>query len=338
MSRVLRLLAVLAGAVVLSAAYNLTVSAALQHRYPPPGRIYKVNGYGMHLYCTGDGAPTVIVEAGLGNDFIAWQKVQPEVAKFTRVCTYDRAGLGWSDDQPDPHDAKHIAQQLHALLQAAGENAPIVLVGASAGGFYARQFVSDYPQQVAGMVFSDSSVPDQVRDLPNGAWTPDNARKIHRDNMWDLIKQSSGWARLHGECAGDVEKELDAWRDLARAEACRPAYARAGLGEWDEFWHSAAQAAEAHCCGDIPLVIVSRDPDLPKAGRSAESIAVDPIWNGLQESLKRLSPQSRRIIARGSGHHVMIDRPEVVIAAAREVVIEVRERRKGAALGTTVVE
>jgi len=85
-------------------------------------------------------------------------------------------------------------------------------------------------------------------------------------------------------------------------------------------------------------VIISRDPDRPKAGRSAESIAVDPIWNGLQESLKRLSPQSRRIIARGSGHHVMIDRPDVAIAAAREVIIEIREHRKGVAPGTTVVE
>jgi len=329
---VLIAIVVLAGAVVLPAAYNLAVSAALQHRYPPPGTIYKVNGYAMHLYCTGAGAPTVIVEAGLGNDFITWQKVQPEVAKFTRVCTYDRAGLGWSDDQPDPHDAKHIAQQLHALLQTAGENGPIVLVGASAGGFYARQFVSDYPQQVAGMVFSDSSVPDQVRDT-TGAWTPEKARRIHRDNMWDLIKESSGWARLRGECTGDVEKGLDAWRDLARAKACRPAYARSGLAEWDEFWHSAAQAAEAHCCDDIPLVIVSRDPDRPNPGWSGE-----PFWNGLQESLKRLSPQSRRVIARGSGHHVMIERPDVVIAAGREVVIEVREHRKGAAPGTTIVE
>jgi len=329
---------VLGGAVMLSAAYNLAVSTALQHRYPPPGTIYKVNGYAMHLYCAGAGAPTVIVEAGLGNDFIQWQKVQPEVAKFTRVCTYDRAGLGWSDDQPDPHDAKHIAQQLHSLLQTAGENGPIVLVGASAGGLYARQFVSDYPQQVAGMVFSDSSVPDQVRDTPNGAWTPEKARQIHHEAMWDLIKQSTGWARLRGGCKGDVEKGLDPWRDLARAEACRPEYARSGLSEWDEFWNSAAQATEAHCCGDIPLVIVSRDPDRPKPGRSAESVAVDPIWNGLQESLKRLSPQSRRVIARGSGHHVMIERPDVVIAAVREVVIEVRERRKAAAPGTTVVE
>ena len=260
MSRVsLLLVGGLAAMVALSATYNLAVPAVLQHRYPPPGAIYKVNGYAMHLYCTGAGAPTVIVEAGLGDDFIGWQKVQPEVAKFTRICTYDRAGLGWSDDRPEPHDAKHIAQQLHALLQAAGENGPIVLVGASAGGFYARQFVSDFPQLVAGMVFSDSSVPDQVRDIPGGAWTPEEARQVHHDAMWDLINQSTGWARLRGQCQGEVEKGLDTWRDVARAEACRPAYARSGLAEWDEFWHSADEAAEARCCGNIPLA--AREPE-----------------------------------------------------------------------------
>ena len=326
------------GLVALSALYNLAAVAVLQHLYPPPGRIYKVNGYGMHLYCTGTGAPVVIVEAGLGNDFVSWQKVQPEVAKFTRVCTYDRAGLGWSDDQPVPHDAEHIARQLQALLNTAGENPPLVIVGASAGGFYARQFVSEFPQQVAGLVFSDSSVPAQVRDMPTGAWTAEKARQIHRDNMWDLIKQSTGWARLRGECKGDVEPGLDAWRNLARAGACRPAYARSGLAEWDEFWHSADQAAQAHCCGGIPLVVVSQDPDRPTPGWDARRIAGQPIWNRLQESLKALSPRSRRIIARGSGHHVMIDRPDVVIGAIRQVVTDVREHRTDPATGTTIIE
>jgi len=339
MSRVsLLLVGGLAAVVALSATYNLAVPAVLQHRYPPPGAIYKVNGYAMHLYCTGAGAPTVIVEAGLGDDFIGWQKVQPEVAKFTRICTYDRAGLGWSDDRPEPHDAKHIAQQLHALLQAAGENGPIVLVGASAGGFYARQFVSDFPQLVAGMVFSDSSVPDQVRDIPGGAWTPEEARQVHHDAMWDLINQSTGWARLRGQCQGEVEKGLDTWRDVARAEACRPAHARSGLAEWDEFWHSADEAAEARCCGNIPLVIVSRDPDWRKPGWGAQTIAAQPIWNKLQESLKALSPQSRRIIARGSGHHVHIDRPDVAIAAIGQVVNDVRQHKPDPQVGTTVMQ
>lgn len=346
LSRMKRVILILVGGlaavVALSATYNLGVSAVLQHRYPPPGAIYNVNGYAMHVYCTGAGAPTVIVEAGLGDDFIGWQKVQPEVAKFTRICTYDRAGLGWSDDTPDPHDAKHIARQLHALLRAAGENEPIVLVGASAGGFYARQFVADFPQQTAGMVFSDSSVPDQIRDIPNGAWTPEAARQTHHDSMLDLIRESTGWARLSGQCKGDVEQGLDAWRNLARAEACRPAYSRAGLGEWDEFWHSADEAAEAHCCGNIPLVIVSRDPEWRNPRwdpqRDAQHIAAQPIWNKLQESLKALSPQSRRIIARGSSHHVMIDRPDVVVAATRQVVNDIREHKPDPQVGTTVVQ
>jgi pimeloyl-ACP methyl ester carboxylesterase len=329
---------VLAAIVAFSGAYNLLVSAVLQHRYPPPGNIYSINAYAMHVYCTGSSAPTVVVEEGLGDDFITWQRVQPEVAGFTRICTYDRAGLGWSDDRPEPHDAKHIAQQLHALLQAAGENGPIVLVGASVGGFYARQFVSDFPQLVVGMVFSDSSVPDQDRHIPGGGWTPEEARQTHHDAMWDLINQSTGWARLRGQCKGEVEKGLDAWRDVARAEACRPTYARSGLAEWDEFWHSADQAAEARCCANIPLVIVSRDPDWRKPGWDAQTIAAQPIWNKLQESLKALSPQSRRIIARGSGHHVNIDRPDVVVAAIRQVVDDVRQHKPDPQVGTTVVQ
>ena len=333
---------VLAAIVAFSGAYNLLVSAALQHRYPPPGRVYSVNGYAMHLYCTGSAAPMVVVEEGLGDDFISGQRVQPEVAKLTRICTYDRAGLGWSADRPDPHDAKHFAQQLHALLHAAGEDGPIVLVGASAGGFYARQFVSDFPQQVAGMVFSDSSVPDQVRDIPGGAWTPEEARQVHHEAMWDLIKQSTGWARLRGQCKGEVEKGLDTWRNVARAEACRPEYARSGLAEWDEFWHSADEAAEARCCGNIPLVIVSRDPDWRNpawdAQRDARHIAAQPIWNKLQESLKALSPQSHRIIARGSGHHIHIDRPDVVVAAIGQVVNDVRQHKPDPQVGTTVMQ
>jgi len=175
--------------VAFSGAYNLLVSTVLQHRYPPPGSIYSVDGYAMHLYCTGSGEPAVVVEEGLGDDFITWQRVQPEVAAFTRICKYDRAGLGWSEDRPEPHDAKHFAQQLHALLQAASEKGPFVLVGASAGGFYARQFVSDFPLLVVGMVFSDSSVPDQDGHIPGGGWTPEEARQTHHEAMWDLVTQ-----------------------------------------------------------------------------------------------------------------------------------------------------
>lgn len=162
------------------------------------------------------------------------------------------------------------------------------------------------------MVFSDSSVPDQIR-MPNGGWTPEQARQLHRDTMWGLIQVSTGWMRLSGHCKGHVEQGLDAWLNLARTAACRPAHTRSGLAEWDGFWHSADEAAAARCCGNIPLLIVSRDPAWRLPGMNAQDIAAQPIWNKLQESLKSLSPQSRRIIAHGSGHHVMIDRPDVVL-------------------------
>lgn len=338
MKRVAFALGVLASVVVACALYNLAAVAVLKHRYPPLGRMYQVNRHAMHLYCTGSGSPTVILEAGLGDDLIYWQRVQPEVAKTTRVCSYDRAGLGWSDGQPGARDAKHIARQLHALLQVAQVSPPLVLVGGSAGGFYVRQFAADYPQDVAGIVFVDSSVPEQVHALPSGGWTSEKARKMHRDAWWDLISQSTGWARLAGKCTGSVEKGLESFSGQARAEACRPAYARAGLGEWDEFWNSALQAAEAKCCGNIPLLIVSQDPDRPKAGWDAQSIAAQPIWNELQESLKKLSPQSWRVVARGSGHHVMIDRPDVVINAIRQTVTNIRERKPDPQVGTTTVQ
>src|SRR5262249_2953797 len=134
---------------------------------------------------------------------------------------------------------------------------------------------------------------------------------------------------------GDVEKGLEAWAAFARAEACRPASVAAELGEWQEFWNSAKQAAAANCCRDLPLAVISQDPARPKPGWSAAQIAAQPIWSELPEALKRLSSRGRRVIARGSGHHVMIDRPDVVAAAIRDVLREVRGGEPTEAYATT---
>jgi pimeloyl-ACP methyl ester carboxylesterase len=320
------------------AGYNVVCLWYLQSRYPVPGKFYQVNGSPMHLYCTGAGSPTVVVESGLGGEWLAWQKVQPELAKTTRVCTYDRAGVGWSELQPGPRDAKNIAAQLHSLLQQAGEIGPVVLVGGSAGGFYVRQFVATYPTEVVGVVFADASVPEQILALPGAKDTEEKRSKRHRDAIWEWLKDASGWARLSGHCQGDLESGLEAYRDLARAEACRPSFETSWLGEADAFEISAEQAAAARCCGDLPLLVISQDPDRPKPGWTAQQIAAQPIWNTLQENLKRLSPHSRRIIARNSGHHVMIDRPDVIINGVRQLVLEIRNKVPDPAEGTTVVQ
>ena len=139
--------------------------------YPAPGQMIDVGGRQLHIYCTGantDGSPTVILETGLGSTSAAWAFVQPEVAKSTRVCSYDRAGMGWSEFSPAPRDAEHIAQELHTLLHNANVPGPFVLVGWSYGGLYVREYVGQYSDEVAGLVLLDSSHPDQWISTPQG--------------------------------------------------------------------------------------------------------------------------------------------------------------------------
>src|SRR5215472_7868091 len=112
--------------------------------FPPTGRMILVNGRHVHLYCTGAGAPTVILEAGLGHASLNWAWVQRDIAKTSRVCSYDRPGYGWSDPADVPMDAAKTSGQLYALLQAAGEKGPYLPVGASLGGAYARMFAAEH--------------------------------------------------------------------------------------------------------------------------------------------------------------------------------------------------
>ena len=212
---VLTILIVVLLCVLASATYNALYVRHLAKRYPVPGKLYSVNGYQMHLYCTGTGSPAVVLEGGRGDDWLYWQKVQPELAKTTRVCSYDRAGLGWSDPQPGPRDAIHIAAQLHSLLQQAGETGPLILAGASAGGFYVREYVATYPNEIAGVVFVDVSVPEQSEALPGARDSDAKRKERHYLATVEWLKETSGWARLSGQCKGEVERGLEADRPLA---------------------------------------------------------------------------------------------------------------------------
>jgi pimeloyl-ACP methyl ester carboxylesterase len=329
---------VLVGCLTASSLFNLLYLHHLKAHYPVPGNFYKVNDRTMHLYCSGAGSPTVLIEPGIGNSWLDWQKVQPELAKTTRVCTYDRAGLGWSETQPGPRDAVNIASQLQQLLQQAGEPGPFVLLGASAGGFYIREFYARYPDQIVGIVFSDASIPEQIWAIPNREDTDAKRKQRHRTAMWQWIREASGWERIRGRCEATLGPGMEAYANFGRAESCRPAYSTTWLGEADGFSAAGEQAAQTHCCDQLPLLIISQDPDRPKPGWDAASIAANPIWNRLQENLKTLSPHSRRIIARGSGHHVMFDRPDVIIAATRQLVTEIRQNTYDPQNGTTVVQ
>jgi hypothetical protein len=198
---ILLLVAVIAIAAAASSATNaVLIHRALAH---PPGAFYTVNGHRMRLDCSGAGSPTLILDAGLGNDGLIWSGVQPTLAQTTRVCSYDRAGFGWSEPLPPPRDADHIAAELHALLAAAHIDGPIVLMGHSIAGIYIRDYATHYPGQIAGLIFVDGSTPlQQDNPILKAAFTagpPEWLRMLQRKATYTL-----GIPRLHGDCSGPL--------------------------------------------------------------------------------------------------------------------------------------
>lgn len=133
--------------------------------FPPPGRLVAIDGRQHHLFCTGTGTPTVILEEGAGGASLNWAWIQPRVAAATRVCSYDRPGYGWSDPSDTPRDAETVGRELGALLQSADEKGPFIVVGHSLGGAYARMFAAQQRNNVVGLVLVDATTPAAVASL-----------------------------------------------------------------------------------------------------------------------------------------------------------------------------
>ena len=171
---------------------------------PAPGQLIDVGGYRIHIYCVGGGSPTVVLDSGLSDSSLSWDRVQPEIAKFTRVCAYDRAGLGWSDPSPKPRNSKVFAEELHTLLHNAGIPVPYVFVGHSMGGFDALIYARLYGPEVAGMVLVDSPHPDFANRLPELRRGLADWRQHLR---WQQLAMPFGIARLMGWC-GNGQPEL----------------------------------------------------------------------------------------------------------------------------------
>ncbi len=180
--------------------YQWAATRIDERRYPMPGVLVEVDGHRMHLDCRGAGSPTVVMDAGLGDSSVTWALVQPEVATFTRACSYDRPGYGWSDGANVPRDSQAVARQLHALLAGAGIPGPYLLVGHSFGGLNQLVFHSLYPSEVAGMVLVDSSHPGQLERL-----APDVS--IEADEASTQLSAAGRMART-GPAAGMVSRRL----------------------------------------------------------------------------------------------------------------------------------
>jgi pimeloyl-ACP methyl ester carboxylesterase len=268
----------------------------------------------MHIYCTGQGTPAVILESGLGDSYLSWSKVQPQIATMTRVCSYDRGGIGYSDPRPRPRSSEVFAEELHSLLDRARVPDPYILVGHSLGGFDVRIFTASHRNQVAGLLLVDSSHPDQETRLPaelknmEGSW--------RSEALFLEFTMPFGIPRLLGLCDEPA---------IERAADCNFHSARETYAEMDAIPASAAQAAASGSLGDLPLIVLAHDPDKPSSELPPDlAKPTNEAWQKMQEELAHLSSRGTLIVAKNSGHYIQTDRPDVVVDAIRKLVDQSR--------------
>ena len=279
-----------------------------------PGRLVVVNGRRMHLVCSGRGEPPVILEGPQTGISALWAPVQKGIAAFAEVCSYDRAGFGFSDPGPLPRTSAEIATELHALLTSATVKPPYILVGASAGGFPVRVYAGRYSDDVAGVVLVDSSHPDVAREFH----LPENPTAQY--NKWEAFfplghalgimklglrreKRPASFSPAEWGAVLDARNTVDSYRTLLR--------------EGQAWAESAKQVRASSGLGAKPLLVLTgaRDVDADLLAR----------WvNGLQADLTHLSSNGRQRVLKNSGHGIMMDAPNDVVEGVRTVWNEAR--------------
>jgi pimeloyl-ACP methyl ester carboxylesterase len=291
----LGLLTLLLALAATGALYQAVATAIDRRSFASPRRLIDLGGYQMHISCTGQGSPTVVLEAGAGAPSGVWAWVQPEVAQQTRVCAYDRAGLGWSEPGPQPRDAASVAQELHTLLQRAGESGPFVLAGHSLGGQYALMFAERYPEGTAGLILIDAQHPDTLFRIPE-------AEVVYRQQQQQIsifvILSRIGIVRLLGLAPADPRLPAEAQAVLNMAKNTTD-LVTAMQAELQAIPVSRDQLHAVGDLGDLPLAVVS-------ATEHGMPAKLENYTMSLQRELAALSTNSRHDIVAGADHSSLV--------------------------------
>jgi pimeloyl-ACP methyl ester carboxylesterase len=308
----LGLIVALLALAVAGAIYQAIATERAERAYPPPGEMVDVGGYSLHINCVGQGSPTVLLDGGLGEWSAQWVLVQQEVSGTTRVCAYDRAGMGWSEMGPEPRDAKQISNELHALLEGADIDGPYVLAGHSFGGLYMQTYAARYPEEVAGVALVDSSQPDQFSHQPvaRGSYEPQKFAVASLLARLGIVRLLSKLAPAPPELPQRQRAQIDALSPSTRQVSTYALELRATP-------QSATQTRSLRSLGDKPLVVVS-------AGTQ------EPEWLKLQDDLVTLSSNSTHRVVEGATHtSLLYERSDAQASSAAiiEVVATVRNDR-----------
>jgi pimeloyl-ACP methyl ester carboxylesterase len=289
------------------------------------GRSVDVGGRRLNIHCTGEGTPTVVFVSGRTGLGYVWTPSQRGVSAFTRSCWYDRADVGWSDPGPDPAWGDAAARDLHQLVNNAGLDRPLVLVGHSFGGYIVRLYHHAYPGEVSGMVFSDTALEDAgtIQGMPHRE-RPSIPRSITR--ALSIVLGRLGMMRFLRPDPGPSPKHwsVEEWDILARLSRQRKvllADAKTGPGQaTDDLVRSIGGLEE------MPLIV------LTQGDQSSPSSASPGVWRGWVDLQRRFAERSRRgrqVVVPDSGHGIPVEAPDAIISAVRDIVTMVRNEASG---------
>jgi pimeloyl-ACP methyl ester carboxylesterase len=317
---------------IAGAAYQVLGNWQDAQRFPQKGRLVQAGAIKLNIDCSGEGGagkPTVILESAGGIPARGWAKVQPEVAKFTRVCSYDRAGYGWSEPGAKPRTMEQEAKELKLLLETAGEVGPFVMVGHSQGGFNVQAFAHLYANDVVGAVLVDASHPDTIVRTAAVLSKPESdlllADMKFFKSPWFKISQiwsaRLGITRLFAPAPDELAREINYL--LMRTKGIEAFADELAVDDIN-----AAQIRAAETMGDIPLIVLT-------AGKSSDGVysseadrkAERRVWvEGIQAEMAKLSTRGKQIIVTDSDHMIPTERPEAVVSAIRDVWEQARSK------------
>ena len=295
-------------------------------RWPAPGKLFDVDGGLMHIYCQGGGSPTIVIEQGNGGYYDHWHDMNGELSRLTRVCAYDRAGMGYSDSLGRVVRTDEVAGRLHELLSAADITDDLILVGWSAGGIHVRNYYKQFPDNVAGIVLVDSSHEHQQGRMFDP--TPPGGFDTRRLGAY---LAPFGVVRLSGEIdrAVDYGGGSDEHKQRTKAVQNQSQWLGSYLAEFEAFEMDQEMNRIPPSLGDLPLTVLTRGKEVQQGGMpSYYTLEIlqerESVWQMMQKELAALSTQGRQVIAGESGHSIHLDQPELVFNAVQEMLVKVR--------------